>query len=433
MAGGYHPAGMDVERAGELYGLAVIVAMVGALLADIALLTIHTLALHGRRTLPGGVTRTVGWVLTGLSGGLFTLSGFPPLFWLLVIAAVAWLARWAWREGRLKELGLALIGGALPWAVAYVFFLAAFPGGPTTEVPDRRVFVLLAALVVAVIGASLVIAAPRTAHPRPNTGPMRARLLMEAIEREQALGPLPAPPVLAMLVGLTIGTVVLVVSRGLGAPLQFGLSGAAMILVGTGVWLATVPPRVARAYAALKWLIGVEKRIWRERTGRSLPRTISDARRQMDALAETPSTRPQRIELLASFGRTDEARAALAEWQAAGPVEVAEHAELRAHVAWCEGTADPGAIDELRAATDRIDDPSDRLRFQVALALARSRADIIAGRDGAIEHLVAAQELVAPSARASAMSLPYAWAIVGLFVVIGGISIASAVVTALKG
>lgn len=76
MAGGYHPAGMDVERAGELYGLAVIVAMVGALLADIALLTIHTLALHGRRTLPGGVTRTVGWVLTGLSGGLFTLSGF---------------------------------------------------------------------------------------------------------------------------------------------------------------------------------------------------------------------------------------------------------------------------------------------------------------------------------------------------------------------
>jgi hypothetical protein len=433
MAHGYHPGRMDSERANELYGLVVTVALVAILVADLALVTIHTLALRGRGIVPGGVTRIAGWILTGLTVGLLTLFGAPPVIWFFVIAAVAWLARWAWREGQLPELALALIGGALPWAVAYVFFLAAFPAGPTTEVPDRRFFVLVAALIVVVIGASLVIAAPRTSHFRPITGPQRARLLTEAIEREQAMGPIPAPPVLALLVGLTVSTVVLVLARGLGTPLQLALSGASMILVATGVWLVAVPPRVGRAYAALKWLIRVERRIWRERAGRALPRTISGARRQIDALAGTPPSRPLRIELLAWFGRTDEARAELATWAPANPAEEAERAELQAHVAWCEGAADLVAIDELRTAIERLDDPSDRTRFQVSLALARTRADIATGRDDAIEHLAAVHGLIAPGSTASALALPYAWVIVGLFVAIGGTSITSAVIAALMG
>jgi hydrogenase-4 membrane subunit HyfE len=41
--------------------------------------------------------------------------------------------------------------------------------------------------------------------------------------------------------------------------------------------------------------------------------------------------------------------------------------------------------------------------------------------------------LIAPGSTASALALPYAWVIVGLFVAIGGTSITSAVIAALMG
>jgi hypothetical protein len=53
----------------------------------------------------------------------------------------------------------------------------------------------------------------------------------------------------------------------------------------------------------------------------------------------------------------------------------------------------------------------------VALALARTRADIVAGREGAIDHLVAVHPEVGSGA--SALASPYRWAIIGLFVMVG--------------
>jgi hypothetical protein len=69
------------------------------------------------------------------------------------------------------------------------------------------------------------------------------------------------------------------------------------------------------------------------------------------------------------------------------------------------------------------------MRFRVALALAETRRDIVEGRHDAIAHLVRVQPEI--RAAASPLALPYAWAVLGTFVLVGGTSVVIGILAAL--
>ena len=99
--------------------------------------------------------------------------------------------------------------------------------------------------------------------------------------------------------------------------------------------------------------------------------------------------------------------------------EEAARAELEAYLAWCDGTADNAAIEALERAIARIADRDERTRYRVALALARARADLFAGRDGAIDHIIAIHPET--GGEASALSTPTRWAAISTFVLVGAL------------
>jgi hypothetical protein len=421
MTDGYHPGGMDVETAARLYPIVVIAALIAVVAIDTVLATAHVLVLRGRDLLPDRVLHVAGWSFAGITVGLTTLlMSDAPFWWLGVAVTVAWLSRWAWRRGRLADLGVFIAGGALPWIATHAFFLAAFPADPVLGPPDRRFLVIMAAVIVAVLGTFLAIGAPRTGGGRAQGAIGRARLLFDAIEHEQAMGPLQAPAILGLLAGSVVALLLLVATRGVGLPIMLAGGGLAFTAVSLVVWVAAVPPRVAKAHATLGWLVGVERRILRERLGRSAPRTVTGMRDLLRRLPDEPALLPLKAELLATFGNIEEARATLGRVVAASPEEEAESADLAAYVAWCEGTTDERAIEALSDAIDRISGPLTRTRYRVALALARTRSDILAGRDGAIDHLVEVHAEIGTGA--SAMSLPYAWGVVGTSLLVGALT-----------
>lgn len=147
-------------------------------------------------------------------------------------------------------------------------------------------------------------------------------------------------------------------------------------LIGVAIGIATVPPRVRRAFEAYSWLGHAERQQFRERTGGPVPGKVAA---MVDWLATTPSTptmRLPRIELLAFVGRFEEARAELAlaaaTDSAAEPEVAFELASLAQYIDWIEhGTTDVRAM---REATERLPMNSlARLQAEVTLAIAAAR------------------------------------------------------------
>ena len=147
-------------------------------------------------------------------------------------------------------------------------------------------------------------------------------------------------------------------------------------LIGVAIAIATVPPRVRRAFEAYSWLGHAERQQFRERTGGPVPSKVAG---MLDWLATTPSTptmRLPRIELLAFVGRFDEARAELAlaaPTDGAATPEVAfELASLKQYIDWIEhGWTEVSAM---REATEHLPaDSFSRSLAEVTLAIAAAR------------------------------------------------------------
>ena len=401
---------MTLDGATESTRIALGVTFALVIAALLVLSIIHVLVLRGRRLLPGAIAAVGGWFTVGLSFGMATLITAGDGFSLLLVSlVVAWLLRWGWREGRLASVGLVFLGGGVPWVLA----------GPVLGLEPPWLLVLVGGLTVAA-GVALRLLPKRAHPPRQPAGTDRARLFIRTIEQAQAMGPVPAPPSIGFILGLGASSLVLFLGRDLPIGPRSVLSAIAFVVVGIAVWYVSVPPRVGRAYDVLMWQIGVERRRWHERLGRPLPLTPAGVSRLLDEMPNVPHVRPLRIELLASFGRTDEARAELERLEPYGVEAEAEAADLAAHIAWCEGRTDAAAIERLAALTDQVSDPEHRLRLRAALAVARTRQGIVAGDPDAIDQLAAVQPEL--GSRAWAFAIPYAWGIVGSFVVIGVLS-----------
>ena len=379
----------------SLYTLLIAGPLIAVLVLAIGLSALHVLALHGRRVLPARLARVVGWLVFGLVIGLITqLLSTDLMTWAIAGAIAAGILFWAWREGRLGDAGLALIGGALPWLVSVGLFIVLLPSDPTLAVVDIRFPIVVGALLVAGIGIGLIVAAPRTA-PAPNLTPIRrAMLLPNVIDRAQAMGPVPAPLVLAFVAGMTGAIAVLLLGRSLDpVPLQL-IVGAVFIGLSLGTWWVTTPRRVRDAQGVIRWLVDVERRIWAERLGRPLPRMPNGVRQLADRLPDDPGLRPLRIEVLATFGRLPEAREELARLPLETPEQRAIEAECAEYVGWYAGRPDEGAIDRWARELPSIEDAATRLRLRVSLAVARARRAAEQRDPAAIDHLLEVRPLI---------------------------------------
>jgi hypothetical protein len=325
------------------------------------------------------------------------MANVPPI-WIGAVALGSWILVWAWREGRLGDAGWALIGAGLPWLVVVGTFMVLLRADPLIRVVDIRFVYVVAALLIVGSGVMLVIAAPRArpGRDRVSTLSQRAMLLPKAIDREQAMGPMPAPPVLAVLVGVAASTTTLLVGSGLEPLVRDIISGAAFIGVSLGVlWVAT-PRRVTDAHWVIRWLVDDERRMWAERLGRPMPRVLLSLRRFLDSLPDGSASRPLRIEVLATLGRIDEAREELRQLPTETAEERAVEAELAAYIAWCEAKADEAAFERWQHELPAIEDPGARLRLTVSFAVAKARRASTIGDPAAVEHLLAVRPLLGP-------------------------------------
>jgi len=389
----------DAELA-ELYPRLLAVASIVVLVAGLVLTVLHVVALNGRRILPERTARIAGWLVFGLAIGLSTqLMAAIPWIWIAAVALVGWVFFWAWQEGRLGEAGVALIGAGLPWLLVIGFFMVLLRADPLVRVIDIRFLYVVVALIVIGIGIMLIVAAPRPAprQARALSPVKRAMLLRQVIEREQAMGPMPAPLVLAVLAGFAGSTGARMLLGSTIEPIvRDTMSGAAFIGLGLGVlWVAT-PRRVVDAHGVMRWLVDAERRMWRERFGRRLPRIVFNLRQLLDWLPDGALSLPLRIEVLAAMGRVDEARDELARLPSETAEERATEAELATFIAWCEGTVDEAAVDRWAQELPGIEDPSARLRLRVSYAVSEARRASISRDPAAVDHLLAVRPLIGP-------------------------------------
>lgn len=391
---------MTDAELGELYPRLIAVASLVVLVAGLILTVLHVFALHGRRILPRRTALIAGWLVFGLAIGLSTqLMAAIPFIWIAAVALIGWVFSWAWQEGRLGEAGIALIGAGLPWLLVIGLFMVLLRADPLVRVVDIRFLYVVVALIVIGIGIMLIIAAPRPAPrgARALTPAKRAMLLRQVIDREQAIGPMPAPLVLAVLAGFAGSTgATLVLGSAIEPFVRDVVSGALFIGLGLGVlWIAT-PRRVVDAHGVVRWLFDAERRMWSQRFGRPMPRLVFNLRQLLDWVPDNAQGLPLRIEVLAAMGRIDEARAELARLPSETAEERATEAELATFIAWCEGTVDEAAIDRWREELPGIEDPGARIRLRVSYAVSEARRASISRDPAAVDHLLAVRPLIGP-------------------------------------
>jgi hypothetical protein len=409
---------MSDAEAANLYTLLIAGPLIAVLVLAIVLSVLHVLALHGRRILPERLARVAGWLVFGLAIGLMTqLLSTDLMTWVIAAAVAAWVLTWAWREGRLSDAGLALVGGALPWLGSVGLFMVLLRADPTLTVVDIRFPIVVGALVVVGIGILLIVGAPRTAPVRELTPIRRAMLLPNAIDRAQAMGPVSAPLALAFIAGMTGTVVVLLVGRSLDlVPLQL-IVGSVFIGLSLGTWWIATPRRVRDAQGVISWLVDAERKMWADRLDRPLPRTPNGIRHLADSLPDDAGVRPLKIEVLATLGRLAEAQAELARLPLDTPEQRAVEAESAEYVGWYAGRPEEGAIERLALELPSIEDDATRLRLRVSLALARARRAAARRDPAAIDHLLEVRPLIGELG--SRLREPAAIGVIAGFVLIG--------------
>ena len=379
---------MSDAEAADLYRQLIALPLLVVVVLAVVLTALHVLALHGQRVLPDRPARIAGWLTFGLIVGVVTLLTADAWTWIAAGGLAAWILHWAWRNGRLGDAGVALVGAALPWLVGLGLFILILPSDPTIPVIDTRFLIVVGALLVAAVGVVLVIAAPRTPTERTLTSVQRALLVPQAIDRAQAMGPIAAPVVLAFIAGMSAAVGIILGAQGLELLPRQVVAGAAFIAFSLVTFWVTTPRRVTDAQGVLRWLVGAERRLWADRLGRPLPRTAGGMRQLADELPDDPRLRPLCIEMLATFDRTDEAQRELARLPTETPEERAIEAELAEYLSWYEDEANDDAMERWARAIPSVEDPADRLRFRVALAVARTRRAAQQRDPAAIEHLL---------------------------------------------
>lgn len=174
---------------------------------------------------------------------------------------------------------------------------------------------------------------------------------------------------LAIAVGI-LGTPLL--ATRLPTPVEVIVAATLGGLVGLGAAYVAFPARLRRAFETFSWLGRAEVDRFQLRTGGPVPSKPDDIERWLVSTRSTPTTRLPRAEILAFFGRYDQARAEITDHSIDSPEDAVELASIRQYIDWLEhGTID---TNELAAAADALPPGTEgRAMATVTIALAESR------------------------------------------------------------
>jgi hypothetical protein len=376
----------------------LLVTALATLVLPAAFLVVLLGALLRRRS---GVEPGPGWealiaFLGGASlGTLFVVANDvilgAPIGLITVLVALG-----QWRAGRRPLAAQLVLGAALPWTLLWAAYMVLSSRGEIQVAPAEAVIAFLAGAVPCALAILVLLQKPARsatvdatgAGPDAGTraGPPTGRSFRAvgaAIREPSRLGPFGLPEV-AALVALVASelAITFLVALGLPAVVGYLLAVLGSSALATEAYLRAMAPRTRRSMEAFMWLGSSDLAAVRVATGRGVPTTRAGAADWLARHPATPREAPTiaslRVELSLLAGRAAEARTLVEQLPDATPIERFNKAASADVVAWWTGEGD--ATPELAEALAEIEPANgdDRLRSEVALAVARVRHLLVA-------------------------------------------------------
>jgi hypothetical protein len=318
--------------------------------------------------------------------GLLIADPHPAIRVGAIVGALSLVVATVWL-GRLTDGGLFLIASSVPWTLYACSVLL------DVAIATRRIRVesVVLPFMVGSIGIALGVVLIDThrrvlrRHPELDEPPVPPRRVWNAAS-QAILGPSILGLNLAALASMVfmIMGAQLTASVGHGQEILGAIAVAAIGSIATGfvatvAWFAAWPSRSRPAFEAFAWLGEWEIERFRALAGPSVPVTLAEMRRYVRNTKERPEDRSLRAEILMIGGRLAEARAMAERIPDDTPFGRAERIGELDFVDWLEGGSGDGA--DLRAAVSAVEpsDGLDRLRAEVALAMADVRRLVASG------------------------------------------------------
>jgi hypothetical protein len=322
-----------------------------------------------------------GAFLTGfcISPALILLP--EPVWLILLILPIAWVAFLLGRSGLFRLAGLMVIGLALPaliWFGAYLYLDVQLAVAFYGYEPYLR-FVL--AVAGTLMGIGMVVIgdhpAPARLTKQPDT-PRDPMALANAMAAGIALGPFTLPSLVAEGAAFVVTVIAVSVATIAGVPWPLVVLGAALLymVVSTELWYLAFPADARAAWAGFAYVGHIEQERWRATTGTEPPHNDKMFRQWLNDNVERPETRWAHAEMLAVVGLLDEARAMAQRIEAHTLAEAFDRDSMLTYIDWIDGQEID--FDERIRVAETIGAPGspERLfaRGAAALALARERA-----------------------------------------------------------
>lgn len=339
--------------------------------------------------------------LGGASLGTMFLIANDVVVGAPLALVVVWVAISQWRSGRRTLAALLVLGAGLPWTLLWAAHMVLFSRGVVELDPAEAVVGFLAGAVPTTL-ALIALAqermgvrrsAARTGADRPAGEPANGativdrtrprvvrsfRIVGEAMREPSRLGPFGLPEVAALVVLVASGLALTGLAvLGLPPLVGYGLAVIVGSALATEAYLRSMAPRTRRSMEAFMWLGSWELGQVRAATGAGVPTTPRGAAQWLVRHPESPDEAAMlgslRVDLELLAGRADDARAAAGRLPGGTPLERFHKAAAADVVAWWAGSGDgleamAAALDDLAPSPD-----DDRLRAEVALAIARVR------------------------------------------------------------
>ena len=357
--------------------------LVVVLAAPFALLAILAYALfrrYHRRRIPTWA-KWSGAFLAGFCISPALILVTEPVWLIVLILPIVWIAFLLARSGRFRLAGLLSIGVAVPgliWFGAFLFsdaeLVIAFYGYE----PYLR-FVL--ALAGTMMGIGLLVVGDHPAPSRltkPPETPRDPMALANAMAAGLALGPFTLPSIVAEGAAFVATAIAVTVATPIGVPWPLVVLGAALLymVVSTELWYLAFPADARAAWAGFSYVGHIEAERFRATTGTEPPHSDKQFRQWLADNAERPETRWAHAELLAVVGRLDEARAMAERIEADSPAEAFDRDSMLTYIDWIDGQQID--FDERIRVAQTIGAPGSPERSfaqgAAALSLARERA-----------------------------------------------------------
>ena len=398
----------------------IVVALSGLVLPAVFLLVLVGASLRRRAGHePGAAWNGLIAFFGGASLGSLFLIADDLLIGAPLALAVVGVAVNQWRSGRRPLAAWLVLGAAVPWTLLSMSYMVLYSRGLVELDPGETVVAFLAGAVLCALAVLVIVRSPTEAvgrrasrpgpelgaEPEPGAGPesgpepesasgpapdsVTARAsaprvarsfqtVGSAIREPSRLGPFGLPEVAALVALVAVGLALTALGIfGLPPIVGYALAIVVGSALATEAYLRAMAPRTRRSMEAFMWLGSWDLAQVRAATGGGIPTSRGGAAQWLARHPESPADGAAlgslRVELNLLAGRAAEAQALAERLPEATPLERFHKAASADVVAWWTTRGD--ALEAMTRAEAEVEPPDgdDRLRAEVALAVARVR------------------------------------------------------------